>query len=292
MKAVIFGINGQDGYYLQQICRQNQIEVIGVSRSSGNWLQGNVGDLVFVDALIKSQAPDFVFHVAANSSTRHEALFENHETISVGALNILESVKRNCPSCKVFITGSGVQFANKGLPIKETDPFDASSPYAVARIHSVYAARYYRKLGIKVYVGYLFHHESPFRKPSHVSKFTTDTIKQIAKNGSGNLQMHNIEVKKEWAFAKDIAEGIFTLVSQNDVFEAVIGTGVTYSIQDWLAVCFEMIGKNWKDFVTLSSTNNNHEYQSLECNPATMNRLGWHATTDFRKLAEIMMGEK
>ena len=61
-------------------------------------------------------------------------------------LNILEAVKRHCPESKVFITGSGVQFENKGVPISETDNFEANSPYAIARIQSVYAARYYRKL--------------------------------------------------------------------------------------------------------------------------------------------------
>jgi len=34
-------------------------------------------------------SPDFLFQVAANSTTRHGALFEKHETISTGSLNIL-----------------------------------------------------------------------------------------------------------------------------------------------------------------------------------------------------------
>lgn len=292
MKAIIFGINSQDGYYLQQLCRRNSIEVKGVSRSDGNWVKGNVNNFKFVETLIKNFQPDFIFHIAANSFTSHEVMFENHETISTGTLNILENVKNHCPACKVFITGSGVQFVNKGLPINEKDEFEASSPYAVARIQSVYAARYYRSLGIKVYVGYLFHHESPFRKPNHVSKFTTDAIKKIAANDVRKIEIQNIEVRKEWAFAGDIAEGIFTLVSQNNIFEATIGTGIAYSIKDWLQVCFDMIGKNWKDFVSLSDSRNALEYKFLVSNPATINKLGWHATTDFKQLAGMMMHGK
>jgi GDP-D-mannose dehydratase len=34
MKALIFGANGQDGYYLSEACRKRRIEVIGVSQSS------------------------------------------------------------------------------------------------------------------------------------------------------------------------------------------------------------------------------------------------------------------
>lgn len=292
MKAIIFGINSQDGYYLNETCKRNGVEVKGVSRSNGNWINGNVNDISFVENLIKKNQPDYIFHIAANSTTKHEVIFENHETISTGTLNILENVKKYCPSCKVFITGSGVQFVNKGFPIKETDEFEASSAYAIARIQSVYAARYFRSLGIRIYVGYLFHHESAFRKPNHVSKFTTDAIKKIATQDSVKIEMQNVEIRKEWAFAGDIAEGIFTLVSQDNVFEATIGTGVAYSIKDWLRVCFDMIGKNWEDFVTLSCAENVAEYKLLLSNPATINKLGWKATTSFRQLAKIMMQEK
>ena len=66
------------------------------------------------------------------------------------------------------------------MPIRETDEFEANSPYSVARIQSVYAARYFRSLGMKVYVGYLFHHESPLRKPLHVSQMIAIAVKRIA----------------------------------------------------------------------------------------------------------------
>jgi len=131
MNALIFGANGQDGFYLNQLCGEKKIGVIGVSRSHSNWAQGSVSDFNYVENLIKKEQPEYIFHLAANSSTKHDALFENHETISTGTLNILESVKRHCPESRVFLTGSGVQFKNKGLPIKETDEFDANSPYSV-----------------------------------------------------------------------------------------------------------------------------------------------------------------
>ena len=187
MKALIFGINGQDGYYLKQVCEQKQIKVVGVSRSNGNWIQGSVGDWDFVDRVTETHQPDFVFHLAANSTTRHDALLENHETISTGALNVLEAVKRHCPDTKVFITGSGVQFKNAGNPISESDEFEPKSAYSVARIQSVYAARYFRTLGIKVYVGYLFHHESPMRKPEHLSKLIASTVQRIKQGLSSSF---------------------------------------------------------------------------------------------------------
>ena len=142
MKAIIFGINGQDGFYLNEHLLGKSYEIMGVSRSLGKWIMGDIKDFDFVETLIKAKQPDIIFHLAANSTTRHDVLFENHETISTGSLNILESVYRHCPDCKVFLAGSAMQFRNDGLPISEQTPFQASSPYAVARIQSVDSARH------------------------------------------------------------------------------------------------------------------------------------------------------
>jgi GDPmannose 4,6-dehydratase len=48
MKALIYGANGQDGFYLNQLGREKKIVVTDVSRSYGNWEQGSVSDFNFV----------------------------------------------------------------------------------------------------------------------------------------------------------------------------------------------------------------------------------------------------
>lgn len=287
MKAIIFGANGQDGYYLSELCKLKGIEPIGVSRS-GNWLHGDVSHYEQVEQLIKKNKPVYIFHVAANSTTRHDALFENHATISTGTLNVLEAVRSYSPASKVFIAGSGVQFENIGLPISETDKFEANSAYSVSRIHSVYAARYYRSLGLRTYVGYLFHHESPLRKPTHVSKMIALAVKRIAAGASEIIELGDISVKKEWTFAGDVAKGIFTLIEQDTVFEAVIGSGVTYSIEDWLKECFRYIGEDWNEYVRLRS-GFLVEYKCLVSNPRIINSLGWFPTVAFHELARMMI---
>src|SRR5260370_3753152 len=168
-KGIIFGASGQTGTYLGEALDRRGYDVIKRSRTSSSCAV-DIGDFVGVERLIATQRPDLIFHLAARSTTRHEALFEHHSAISTGTLNVLEAAKRHVPGARVFITGSGVQFVNLGQPINEETPFEASSPYAVARIHSVYAARYYRRLGLATYVGYLFHHESPLPPGPHVSQ--------------------------------------------------------------------------------------------------------------------------
>ncbi len=114
MKAIIFGINGQDGYYLKEISLKKKIEVLRCFPIIRKLDSGDVSNFNFVEHFIKREKPDYIFHFAANSSTQHDTLFENHETISTGTLNILESVRRHSPESRVFITGSGVQFENTG----------------------------------------------------------------------------------------------------------------------------------------------------------------------------------
>ncbi|MDO8873977.1 MAG: GDP-mannose 4,6-dehydratase [Methanoregula sp.] len=287
MNAIIFGANGQDGHYLTEVLYQKKIEVIEVSRNSGDVI-GDVSNYSFVENQIKNIQPTYIFHLAANSTTKHNALFENHETISTGTLNILEAVKRHCPNSKVFITGSGVQFRNKGMPIKETDEFEANSPYSLARIHSVYAARYYRSLGLNVYVGYLFHHESPLRKPHHVSQMIALAVQRIAGGSDEVIELGDISVEKEWTFAGDITRGILTLVEQDKVFEAVIGSGVGYTIENWLEQCFGILGKDWHYHVRLRDGFTS-EYKRLISNPETIKSLGWHPTEGLSDLAERMV---
>ncbi len=287
MRAIIFGASGQDGYYLNELCKLNGIEAVGVSRS-GAWVHGDVSNYEQVEELVKKYSPSYIFHLAANSTTRHDALFENHETISTGTLNILEAVRIHSPTAKIFIPGSGVQFENNGVPISEVDKFDANSPYAVARIQSVYAARYFRSLGLRVYVGYLFHHESPLRKAHHVSKIIALAARRIADGGKEIIELGDISVKKEWTFAGDVARGIFTLIDQDDVFEAVIGSGVAYTIENWLEQCFGIIGKDWHEHVRIRE-GFTPEYKYLVSNPGTMNFLGWFPAIGFQELARMMI---
>jgi GDPmannose 4,6-dehydratase len=288
MKAVIFGANGQDGILLSKLLKEKNIDVIDVSRSTGRF-KGDVADYDFVEALIKNLSPDYIFHFAANSSTHHEALFDNHQAISTGTLNILESARQHCSHAKVFLSGSAMQFRNDESPIDECAPFEASSPYSIARIQSVYAGRYYRaNFGMAVYCGYLFNHDSPLRSERHVNQKIVCAVNRIANGSNEKLELGNIDVEKEFNYAGDIVEAIWILVNQNAIFETVIGCGETHSIREWLEYCFKKINKNWNDFV-LINPNYKAEYKILVSNPTLLRSLGWHPKVNFNALADMML---
>lgn len=286
--ALIFGAGGQDGHYLAALCKTRGINAVGCSRSGGGWIAGDVADQNLVESLIRAHCPAFIFQLAARSTTRHEALFENHAAISTGTLNVLEAARMHAPAARIFLPGSGVMFRNDGRPISERDEFVPSSPYAAARIHAVQAGRYFRSLGLRVYVGHLFHHESPLRQPGHVSRTVADAARRAANGDTTLLEIGDISVEKEWTFAGDTVAGMLTLIEQDDIFEAVIGSGKAFSIERWLESCFAIAGRNWRDHVKLRS-NFVPEYRRLVADPATMTKLGWSPKVTLDELAAMMM---
>jgi len=286
MKAVIFGSNGQDGFYLGNHLKEQGITTIGISRKNAD-VVGEVQNRGLVEEIIKQQRPDFVFHLAANSTTKHEVIWENHETISTGSLNILEAVKNYSRNTKVFLSGSGLQFENNNLPIDENGILVATSPYVISRNHSLFAARYYRSLGIRVYFGFFFNHDSPRRSNRHISQKIANYCRLIESN-SDPLEIGNIHVKKEWTFAGDVVKAIWLLVKQDKIFECVIGSGISYSIQEWLDICFNLVGKNWKDYIVIRE-GFIPEYNTLVSNPAIIKSLGWKQEVSINDLAKIML---
>jgi GDPmannose 4,6-dehydratase len=291
MTSIIFGINGQDGYYLKSILQTYNHNVIGVSRSDGDWVKGNVSNFELVSDLVKTHKPDYIFHLAANSTIQHYALFENHETISTGTINILESVKLHCPSAKVFLSGSAMQFKNEGHPISEQTDFEPGSPYAIARIQSVLAGRYYRGLGLKVYVGYFFHHDSPFRNEKHLDMKIVKTVLKIKSGIETVLEIGNPNVIKEFNHAYDMMTAVWCLVNQDAVFEAIIGCGTGYSINNWIDICFKIAGIDKKDHLKIKP-GYSPDFFSIISNPQTIKSLGWKPVFDIEYLANDMFNNE
>ncbi len=288
MKAVVFGIHGQDGYYLNNILQKNNVQVMGVSRSEGNWVRGDVSNRTFVEELIRNHQPDYVFHLAANSTTRHDALFENHETISTGTLNILETVYKYSPGTKVFLSGSCLQFVNEGNPINEFTPFKANDIYSAERIFSVYAARYFRHLGMKVYVGYFFHHDSPLRSEKHINMAIVRAAKRL-KNGSKEIiEIGDPCVVKEFNHAKDLMQAIWMFVNQNELFEMVIGCGVGHSINEWINTCSHVLGINLQGHIKIKE-NFKSDFSIMVSSPESLMGLGWRPEYDMNDLAKDMI---
>ncbi len=290
MTAIIFGAGGQDGYYLTKLLEEKNIEVVGISRREG-FLNIDISSYENVSELIKKYKPEYIFHLAANSTTRHEAIFENHAAISTGTLNILEAVKNHSPFTKVFISGSGLQFKNENQPIKETDAFEARDPYCVSRIQSVYASRYFRTLGLKIYVGYFYNHDSPMRTERHMAKKIAVAARDISQGKEQQIEIGDLNVIKEWTYAGDVVNGLWLFVSQDNIFEMNISSGIGYSIKQWIIECFNTIGKDYKPYI-IEKNNFIAEYKQLVSDATLIKSLGFKPEISFSQLAQMMIAQQ
>ena len=289
MKAIIFGSGGQDAYFLNLLLKKRDIQTILVSRRNAPII-GDVSDYSFVSNIVSLHKPDYIFHLAASSSTSHAFLFSNNDSISNGTINILEAVKISSPYTKVFLSGSAMQFKNKGIPINEKTPFEASSHYSVARIHSVYSARYYRdQFGLKIYVGYFFNHDSELRSSMHVNRKIIDDLKLVSSKKINRIILGNPSVKKEFNFAGDIVNAIWQLVNQDSVFEAVIGSGLAYSLQDWINIVSEILILKKNSFTIEINSKFKPEYDILVSDPKLIKSIGWAPNLDINDLAKRMI---
>ena len=287
-KAIIFGASGQDGYYLNKLLILNGVKVILISRFGG-LIKGDVSDSAFVDNLIKHENPDYIFHFAAKSTTKHTALKENHDSISTGTLNVLESARMHSPHSRIFLSGSALQFSNNSKPINEETPFCASSAYSSERIYSVFLARYFRNtFNMKIYFGYLFHHDSPLRTEDHINKLIVSTVINVKNGSCEKLKIGDPSVKKEFSFAGDIVNAIWIFVNQEKYFESVIGSGKAYKISDWLKYCFNKISKNWNNYVYVDPDFKS-EYKILVSDPTKIRMMGWDPKVSFTGLADMML---
>jgi GDPmannose 4,6-dehydratase len=287
MRAIIFGISGQDGYYLSRLLNRENIEVLGVGSPK------QPGDIIIssyesVGKVVKDYKPDFIFHLAAKSLTQHDFLFQNHEIICTGAINILEAVRNYAPLTKVFISGSALQFRNTGSPISEETEFSADSAYAMSRIHATYTARYFRQTGLKVYTGYFFNHDSPLRQGHHLSQRIADAVKDIRNGGKKKITIGDLNAIKEYTFAGDVVNAVWKFVNQDELMEVVIGSGKGYSVKDWVQACFRIIGKDYTGFIE-SDLNFVPGYKQLVSDPAKLFSLQWRPEISFEQLAEMMM---
>ena len=198
--ALIFGAAGQDGTILVQRLQPYCKNIYKTARRN-DYIQIDISNYESVHTIIRLMQPDLIFHLAATSSIKHEVINQNQLSIVQGALNIFQSVEQLSLDTKIFLASSGLVFENRNEPICEFDSFSPSSAYSVARIQSIYLSRYYRERGLKIYNGYLFHHDSVLRPPTSAARSIANMMIDIWVGNSSTIAVHNKHSIKEWAWA-------------------------------------------------------------------------------------------
>ena len=308
-KALITGINGQDGSYLAELLLKKGYEVYGLMPRFATDPYENIrhvmddvrlltGDLADTSSLVRvmqESEPDEVYNLAAQSFVK--ASWELPELTGditgVGVTRMLEAVRLVKPEARFYQASSSEMFGKvMETPQKETTPFYPRSPYGVAKVYGHYITVNYREsYDMFACSGILFNHESPRRGREFVTRKIAEGVAMIKVGKLKELRMGNLDAQRDWGFAGDYVEAMWLMLQQDAPDDYVVGTGETHSVQEYIELAFAQVGLNWRDYVVQDERfMRPAEVDLLLADPAkAKEQLGWEPKVGFKDLVGMMV---
>ena len=328
MKAIIFGITGQDGSHLADLLLEKQYQVVGVCRRSSidnterikhileneklQLVECDITDAHSVHKILKEHADvDEIYNLAAQShvavSFKQPAL--TWDITGKGCLNILEAIVGNELLNVRFYQASSSEMFGKNYDTRdclttmvekyqdEDTKFMPQSPYAIAKCAAHHLTRLFREgYGIHSSAGILFNHEGPRRGETFVTRKITKWIGDFVKSGRDpnfpKLRLGNLEAFRDWGYAGDYVEAMWMMLQKDYPEDYVICTGETHTIREFLDVAFKHIGiHDWSEYVVQDPEfYRPAEVDYLRGDSTKANeKLGWKPKHSFEDLVRMMV---
>lgn len=309
--ALICGVSGQDGALLARLLLEKGYDVIGTSRDAQassfenltrlgiredvNVTSMSLNDFRSVLQVIDRAKPDEIYNFAGQSSVglSFEQPVETLESHAIGTLNLLEVVRFLGGAIRIYNAGSGECFGDLGATAaNENTLFHPRSPYAVAKAAAFWEAVNYREAyGLHVSSGILFNHESPLRPARFVTQKVVAAACRIANGSKETLKLGNLSIRRDWGWAPEYADAMWRIVQQEEAEDYVIATGVSSSLEEFVAVAFKAVGLNWQDHVVSDKSllRPSDILESKGDASKAKSRLGWEATFFMRDVVREMI---
>lgn len=312
-KALITGINGQDGSYLAEFLLEKGYEVHGILKRNSvsenqtarldsiyNKIKLYYGDLNDITSLIRIldlSQPDEIYNLAAQSHVRisfDEPIYTTMTT-GLGTLNLLEAVKWTKKDIKVYQASSSEMFGNSidddGYQ-RETTPMNPVSPYGCAKVFSYNISRNYRNsYNMFISNGILFNHESPRRGTNFVTNKVCKEAVKIKLGLSKKLSIGNLESYRDWGHAKDYVEAMHLILQMKTPNDYVCATGISHSVRELCDLCFSILNMNYNDYVVVDEKYFRPEELNILKGDSTKLRkdTGWTPKYTFESMIEEMV---
>ena len=314
-KAIIAGITGQVVSYLAEFLLSKGYEVHGIIRRVALedpehrfWRIKHIKDrLILHPASLESYAsifnvvdkvrPDEVYHLAAQSfvSYSFEDEFSTINTNINGTHFVLSAIKNKTPNCKFYFAGSSEMFgAAQEVPQNERTRFHPRSPYGISKVAGFDLTRNYREsYGLFACNGILFNHESPRRGFEFVTRKITNGVAKIKLGRAKEIQLGNLDAKRDWGFAGDYVEAMWRMLQQDTPDDYVIATGETYSVRQFVETAFDYVGLDWKKYVTRDDNLFRPAEVNILCGDYSKAKrvLRWEPKIKFNRLVRMMVDE-
>jgi GDPmannose 4,6-dehydratase len=271
-KAFITGITGQDGSYLSEYLLNLGYEVHGLMRRQSvsenqssriesihndiNTYYGDMTDETSLFRLLSTIQPDEVYNLAAMSHVRisFDVPSFTAQVNSIGALNMLETIRNVCPDTKFYQASSSEMFGNSvdddGYQ-RLTTPMTPVSPYGCAKLYAYNITNVYRDAyNLHASNGILFNHESPRRGANFITNKVVKTAVEIKKGLRENLVIGNLDSYRDWGHSRDYVKAMHSIVNNSFSDNWIVSTGQAKSVRYLCDYVFSELKMSYKDFVT------------------------------------------
>lgn len=259
-RALITGINGQDGSYLAELLLEKGYEVYGILRRKSVVDYGNVDhikdkihfiyadmtDVVSLISAMRESMADEVYNLAAQSfvATSWEQPLLTANIDALGVTNMLEAIRTVKPEARYYQASTSEMFGKvQAIPQDETTPFYPRSPYGVAKLYGHWITKNYREsFGLFACSGILFNHEGERRGLEFVTRKITNTVARIKCGLQDHLELGNMDAKRDWGHSKDYVKAMWLMLQQDEPDDYVVATGETRTVREFVEIAFKKAG--------------------------------------------------
>lgn len=241
-KVIITGINGFVGYYLSDYLKKTyDCKIYGLGNvvtDLDNYHKIDLCNLVELENFIKKTTPDYIFHLAAQSSVKL-SWDKPNETINnniTSTINLLECIKKYSPKTRILLIGSseeyGKTFEINSSPTEE-EKCMPENPYAISKVAQNQLGTLYAKAyNLFIVMTRSFNHMGPGQSELFV---LSDFCKQVVEIKYGLkkniIYVGNLEAKRDFTDVRDIVKAYASLIISGQSGQTYnVGSGKLYKI--------------------------------------------------------------
>ena len=249
-KALIFGVDGQDGSLMADFLIKKKYEIIGTYRNKKlkklknlnilnkiKLINCDLSNFSKINNIIFKNSPDEIYNFAGVSTLKKSEnnLRENDRTNNQAVLNIMLSIKDKKKKIKFFQSLSSEIF-KKDKKINfcnEKTKFDINNAYSISKISSYNYLKLLReKYKLKLYSGFLFNHASYYSRNDFLIKKIVENFHKLKNKKIKKITIGNLNARRDWIYSKDLVEIIWKITQLNKPSDFVIGSGKLFKVKD------------------------------------------------------------
>lgn len=272
MKALILGINGQDGSYLAEYLLEKGYEVHGLIRRTAidNLINlknikkdielhyGDLSDSISLQNIISTVKPYEIYNEADqdHAGISYKIPAYNYDVTGAAVGRLLEIIRTTNDKIKYFqpVTSNMYGKVNE-TPQNEETPFNPQNPYSCAKIFAYYLCQMYRQTyHMHISVGIFFNHESERRSEDYVTRKITKAIARIKSGKQDKLYLGDLSASIDWGHSKEYMEAAWSIMQLPYSDNFIIGTGETHTVKEFVDVAFAYAGLDSSKYVESSNS--------------------------------------